>query len=394
MSYMNEYIKKNFTAPQLENELLQLISQYNKKQNTFLLIFYTTIEKPLPAKLVMLSQDDFYTINDLICKKDKLKSLDIFIESPGGRGETAKDLADLFHNCSEKVNFIICGEAKSAATILALSGHEISMTRTGSIGPIDAQVTITNRTVSAFNYKQWIENVKEEAIKNGYIDLVDNAIITQIIPGELLQVLDASDFAKQLVVEWLPKYKFKDWKETKTRKIQVTEEYKIERAKEIADQLESKEKWKLHQMSIKAADIKDLLQINDLDANPDLSEILYRIHTVCRMLCFLTNTYKIYATEEYKIFKQSGVEAKPQVPLPFQQENIKSIKIDTNCPKCGTKYIFYGKFINDPLIDEKMKAENAIEFPKDNKFLCTCGFVLNLIKARSDIEKATGKKIL
>lgn len=394
MSLMNEYIKKKFTANQLEDELLKLISEYNKLQNTFLLVFYTFVEKPVSPKLIMLSQDDYYTINDLICDKNKLPSLDIYLESPGGKGETAKELADLFHGCSEQVNFIICGEAKSAATILALSGNEISMTKTGSIGPIDAQVTIGGRTVSAFNYKQQINDLKKEATENGQLNLVDATYISQIIPGELLQVLNASDFAKELVKEWLPKYKFKNWEKTDTKKINVTEEYKIKRAIEIADALESKDNWKLHQVSIKAIDVKDLLKINDLDKSPKVSNIVYRIQTVCRMLCFLTPTYKIYATEDYKIFKQAGPLPQAQTPITQPSKELNAVKIDIDCPNCGKKYKIYGKFKDDPKIDKQMELENAVPFPKDNKFICDCGFEFNLIAPRSEIEKKIGKNII
>ena len=388
---MNEYISKKFTAINYEDELLRLISEYNKNLGTYLLVFYTYLEKPIPPSVVMLSQDDYYTIYDLICNK-KLKSLHVFLESPGGKAETAKDLADLFHSCSEYLNFVICGEAKSAATILALSGNDISMTNTGSLGPIDAQVTIAGRTVSAFNYKQQIKELKEEALEKKQLNLVDLAYLSRIIPGELLQVLNSSDYAKELVKEWLPKYKFKNWEKTNTKGKKVTEEYKKARALEIANFLESKDNWKLHATSIKANDLRQLLIINDIDKDKKISEIVYRIHAVCRMYCSLTSTFKIYATEDGKIFKQAGSLTKGQI-LPNSRE-LNAVKIDIECPKCNKKYKFYGKFKNDPLIDKKMKDENAIPFPTNNKFVCNCGFEFNLIGPRSEIEKKTGKKFI
>ena len=391
MSLMNEYISKKFTAKNYEDELLRLISEYNKNLDTYLLVFYTSLEKPVPPSLIMLSQDDYYTIYDLICNK-KLKSLHVFLESPGGKAETAKDLADLFHTCSEYLNFVICGEAKSAATILALSGNDISMTKTGSLGPIDAQVTIAGRTVSAFNYKQQIKELKEEASEKKELNLVDLAYLSRIIPGELLQVLNSSDFAKELVKEWLPIFKFKDWQETRTKGKKVTEEYKKKRASEIADFLESKDNWKLHAASIKANDLREKLIINELDQDKKISKIVYRIHAVCRMYCSLTSTFKIYATEDNKIFKQAGSLTKG--PISQNSQELNSVKIDIECPKCNKKYKFYGKFKSDPSIDKKMEVENAIRFPKDNRFVCDCGFEFNLIGPRSEIEKKIGKKIL
>lgn len=396
MSLMDEYIKKKFTVTQYEKELLTLISKYNNLKNTFLLLFYTFTEKPLSPMLTMLSQDDYYTIHDLIRNKKNISSIDIYLESPGGKGETAKELADLFHSCAKEVNFVIAGEAKSAATILALSGNNISMTRTGSLGPIDAQVTIGNRTISSFDYMEWITNKRDEAEEKGKLNPVDIGIISQIIPGELLHVHNALEFGKDLVKKWLPEYKFKNWKVTETRKIPVKPEYKQNRASEVADELVNRKRWRLHQASIKINDLTDLLKIEEIDKDPKLSDIVYRIQTVCRMICLLTPSYKIFATESHKIFKQAGPPTRTIGPPKLAQlkEKPKTAEIEINCPKCGRKYKLYGKFIDDPKIDEQMKANGAMPFPKDNKLTCDCGFEFDLIAPRSDIEKITGRKIL
>ena len=50
--------------------------------------------------------------------------------------------------------------------------------------------------------------------------------------------------------EWLVKYKFKNWKVTETRKIQVTDEMKQERAEEIAEELSKTDRWHIHSRGI------------------------------------------------------------------------------------------------------------------------------------------------
>jgi ClpP class serine protease len=68
--------------------------------------------------------------------------IDFYTETPGGSGEAAEEIAKFLRKKFEGVNFVIAGEAKSAGTILVLSGDNIYMTDTGSLGPIDAQVKI------------------------------------------------------------------------------------------------------------------------------------------------------------------------------------------------------------------------------------------------------------
>ena len=173
----------------------------------------------------------------------------------------------------------------------------------------------------------------------------------------MLQVFNALEFAKDRVKEWLPKYKFKNWIKKETSKKAVTMEDKVIRAAEVADELVDKEKWRLHQMSIKRDDLKNILKIEDIDTNQRLSELVYRIQTVCRMICMNGNSYKIFATKKYKIFKQAGPSTSPPKMILPKGKQATATKIEINCPKCGKKHTVYGKFINDPKIDKQMQAE-------------------------------------
>ena len=146
----------------------------------------------------------------------------------------------------DNIDFVISGEAKSAGTILALSGNDILMTKSGSLGPIDAQIKIGRTVISAYDYIEWINLKREEAKKYGKLNPLDATMVAQISPGELSLVYHALKFAEDLVVEWLSKYKFQNWKVTETRKIPVTEEMKKKRASEIAKKLMNHAKWRTH----------------------------------------------------------------------------------------------------------------------------------------------------
>ena len=75
----------------------------------------------------------------MLAGKRGFQRIDMYIETPGGSGETAEEVAKFLRNNFDTVSFVVCGEAKSAGTIIVLSGDEILMTETGSLGPIDAQ---------------------------------------------------------------------------------------------------------------------------------------------------------------------------------------------------------------------------------------------------------------
>ena len=73
----------------------------------------------------------------------------------------------------DTISFVVPGQAKSAGTIIVLSGDEILMTETGSLGPIDAQVKIGRSIQSAYDYIEWTENKQKEAKEKGALNPFD-----------------------------------------------------------------------------------------------------------------------------------------------------------------------------------------------------------------------------
>jgi len=391
MGLMSEYINKRMSAKELENELLKLIEKYNrtKKGDTFLFVYAGAIGKPIPD--IPISMDDYYIIFDMLKNVEK-KELDFYIETPGGSGEAVEEIARFLRSKFDNINFVISGEAKSAGTILALSGNDILMTKSGSLGPIDAQIKIGRTIISAYDYIEWINEKKKEAEKYGRLNPLDATMVAQISPGELSLVYYALKFAEDLVVEWLSKYKFQNWKVTSTKKIPVTEEMKKRRAREIANDLINHARWRTHGRSIKIEDLESIgLKITRIDDCPDIAKIVYRIQTVIRLLFSTTTTYKIFATADEKIFKQAvAIGSPPKIPI----KSTDVAEFEIKCPKCGNGYKIYAKFVEDPQIDRDFQKNGSIPFPKDNKLICNCGFEIDLMGIRNELETRIGKKIL
>lgn len=391
MSLMNEYINRRLSGPELESELLKLISEYNKLRDTYLFVYAAVIGKPIPA--VPLEQGDFYVVRDLLAGKKDLQKVDMYIETPGGSGETAEEIVRFLRNNFDPVSFVVSGEAKSAGTIIVLSGDEILMTETGSLGPIDAQIKIGRSVVSAYDYIEWVEKKRKEAETQGALNPFDAIIVAQITPGELGSVFHALKFAEDLVVEWLINYKFKKWTVTETRKIPVTEEMKRKRAEEIAKELTDHSKWRLHGRSIKIDDLEEIgLKVTRVDNDQKLAEIVYRIQTVCRLLFESTTTFKIFATQDNKIFRQAVPVGAP-IRIPKMQTP-DAVEIEQKCPKCGEIYKIYAKLAPNPQIDVDFKNKGFVPFPKDAKIICKCGFEIDLLGIKNQIEIQTERKII
>jgi len=393
MGLMNEYIKKGWSAVDIENELMRLVKLYEQKQGAKIFVFASAIGKPHPE--IPLCMDDYYIIYDML-KDSNQRNLDFYIETPGGSGEAAEEIAGFLHDHFETVRFVISGEAKSAGTILALSGHDILMTKSGSLGPIDAQVRIGRSIVSAYDYMDWINEKRTEALKKGTINPIDATIVAQISPGEVKLVDHAKNFALDLVKGWLPKYKFGSWVTTETRGIPVTETMKNDAALRVATKLVNHADWRTHGRSIKSKDLEEIgLRVTNLDEDSVVADIVYRIQTVTRLLFASTTQYKVFVCADQKIFK-SAAPMKTQTVLPTQstQPGVPDvIQIQVDCPQCGTTHKLYAKF-KQIKVDKQLKQAGFIPVPTDRKLACMCGYEIDLHGIVNDIESKAAKKII
>lgn len=389
MGYLNEYIDRGLSANDLEGELLKLIKKYNALTGRYLFVYSSAISKHIPQ--LALQMDDYYIIYDLL-NTSSSKKLDFYVETPGGSGEAAEEIVEFLRNKFDHISFIITGEAKSAGTILALSGNTIQMTQTGSLGPIDAQVSIGRSVVSAYDYISWIDKRRTEAGKRGKLNPFDATMIAQISPGELNGIDNALKFAHDLVKEWLPKYKFSDWNVTENRKKTVTPRMKEKRAKEIAELLTNHTKWRSHGRSLKIADLESIgLKIENIDTQKEQAELVYRIQIVIKLLFSSSSVYKIFATESAKIVAH----ATPTNGLPnIQPQQAEIVEFNVTCQKCGMVHKLFGMFSPDPTAEKNLIQKGLIRIPKDNKLKCSCTFEIDLKGIRNSIETQVRKKMI
>ncbi|MDR3365802.1 MAG: ATP-dependent Clp protease proteolytic subunit [Prevotellaceae bacterium] len=397
-SILSEYILKRWGVLELKAELKNLINQYNTLTKRNLFVYAADFNKGRRGIDVSLMQDDFYTIQDILRESDK-KQIDVYLETPGGSGEAAEEIAKFLRKKFTEINFVIAGEAKSAGTILALSGDSIYMCETGSLGPIDAQIQIGRSVVSAHDYKAWIDEKRNEATKTGKLNPFDAIMVAQISPGEIYGVVNSLEFAKDLVKGWLEKYKFKDWTETQTTHKKVTAEMRKKRAEEVADKLCDHMSWRTHGRSLKIEDLKDVLSIENIDDNLPLAGIVYRIKTIIRLIFDTSTDYKLYFWEDFQMARTAAMaNANLPTPMPISNKNhsIEQVFLNIRCPKCGKKYEIPGYF---DITSEKIKQ---LKLPINNKIhdndvlVCDnlgCNFTIDLKSIKNQIETQSKRKI-
>ncbi len=185
------------------------------------------------------------------------RKLVMILTTGGGYIEVVQRIVDILRRHYKLVDFIVPNYAYSAGTVLVMSGDAIHMDYYSRLGPIDPQVeTQAGRRVPALGYLERYRALIEKS-QNGTITTAEvQLMIDGFDQAELYQYEQARALSIALLKEWLVKYKFKNWKVTRTRKLRVTKQMKTQRAEEIAKGLNDTEKWHIHGHGIS----KDVLE--------------------------------------------------------------------------------------------------------------------------------------
>lgn len=167
----------------------------------------------------------------------------------------------------------------SAGTVLAMSGDEIWMNYFSTLGPIDPQVERADGKKGLVPALGYLAKYEELIAKSqaGTLTSAEAAFFVQNFDAaELYSYEQAKKLSIKLLKEWLVKYKFKNWKTTKTRKIPVTPAMRKKRAEEVGMKLSDTERWCSHSrgisMQVLRRDLK--LEIVDIDERQDVRQAL------------------------------------------------------------------------------------------------------------------------
>lgn len=181
----------------------------------------------------------------------KSNKLCVLLQTTGGSVEVVERITRVFRNYYDEVIFIVPNFAYSAGTVLVLSGDVIYMDYFSVLGPIDPQIRNKDgEWLPANGYLNEFENListinyKDSQGENPLAELT--LLANQFNPEKLGFIKQSNQFSKNLIKEWLPKYKFKNWKYTETTSQLVTEDMKVRRAEEIAEILANVHRWNTH----------------------------------------------------------------------------------------------------------------------------------------------------
>lgn len=245
----------------IEEQLDNLLGDIEKAMDCDVLTFCGPIDYGIDDQIR-------YEIEALPNKKGRLG---VILETPGGSIDVAERMANTFRHHYSVVEFVVPNFAMSAGTVLVMSGDSIHMDYYSVLGPIDPQVRGPGGDlIPALGYIEKYRALIEKSRRGKITTAEVTYLISKFDPAEMYQFEQAVDLSINLLKEWLVKFKFKDWKKTRTRGIKVTDKMKKKRAEEIARNLNKTDLWHAHSRGISMEVLRrDLrLEIEDFAASP------------------------------------------------------------------------------------------------------------------------------
>lgn len=245
------------------------------------------------------------------------KKVDVLLSTRGGSGQQIGRFVDCLRNRFEEVDFLIPSYCMSAGTLFALSGDRIWMTANSCLGPIDPQVpTTAGRFVPAQALLLLVEKLQNDGAaamaQSQPVPWTAVRIIDTIDKRELGEAITATQYASTLAAEYLRKFKFRHWEHRASSGMPVTDEYRTQRANEIAGELASHDRWKSHGHAISREVLFNQTKLQIEHPAPDLNRAMVRAWAICNWIFDKTNVVKVLASESYRYAKVETVIGAPK----------------------------------------------------------------------------------
>ncbi len=238
-------------------------------------------------------------------------NLDVILHSPGGSPEATESIVKLLRSRFKNIRFIIPSIAKSAATMLAMSGDEIIVGEYAELGPTDPQMIINGKQLSpAHAILKQFQTAKEELKRNKDFITAWLPILQQYGPSLLTECKNALALTETLVKQWLADYMLKGKPRAKNKA-------------SVASKFLAGDRHLSHGRLIDIDELKKrLVEVRKgSECNPSLESIIQDINYTVTLTFLITPAFKIFENYQgkgmYKVVQQQPIVQLPARPGQF-----------------------------------------------------------------------------
>lgn len=191
------------------NSSLQDISSLRSDRNV-LIYGSAFLQKPTASGIALqITSEDINGFMTVIHGVDCSKGLTLVMHTPGGVTNATETIVSYLRSKFTDIEVIVPTFAMSAGTMISLSADKIIMGRQSQLGPIDPQMPMPGRIVSAIAIIDQFDRAKKEISSDKSQAHLWAPILSALGPALLQEAQNAIDYSERIVSDWLEKYMFR-----------------------------------------------------------------------------------------------------------------------------------------------------------------------------------------
>lgn len=247
----------------------------------------------LASNMAMISIADKDGFDEVTRNLSQDRGIDILLHSPGGSAEATESIVELLRARFADIRFIIPNVAKSAATMMAMSGNQLLMDECSELGPTDPQMIIIRDGQTIVAPAQAIKDqfgVAQQEVNNDPNKLPAWVpILREYGPALLAQCDNHLALSRELVSKWLKCYMFAHDPQADLKALRV------------AEYLADHNKFYSHARRVGINDLQTLgVHVFDMRTMPVLHEAVRDLYAAIIHTFMHTGAYKIFENSRYE----------------------------------------------------------------------------------------------
>jgi hypothetical protein len=169
------------------------------------------LQKPqAPPDRISLVHDDLNGLMSAIYGMDWSRGLTLILHTPGGVTNAAETIVAYLRSKFSDIDVVVPTLAMSAGTMIALASDSIVMGKQSQLGPIDPQMPIAGRSVSARAVVEQFGQAHGDILSNPQAAHVWAPILASLGPALLQEAQNALAYSEEMVARWLSSGMLKD----------------------------------------------------------------------------------------------------------------------------------------------------------------------------------------
>jgi len=156
-----------------------------------------------PAPFLQITHEELNGLMSVMHGMDWNRDLTLLLHTPGGMTNATETIGDYLLSKFKDIEVIVPTLAMSAGTMISLAANRVVMGRQSQLGPIDPQLPVGGRTVSARAVVEQFEKAKAEILGDLSLAHVWAPILPSLGPALLVEAQNALDYSEKMVARWL-----------------------------------------------------------------------------------------------------------------------------------------------------------------------------------------------